>query len=53
MGAPAAWITEQIVPVPKNIFSAAIQRLSSGQDHRSPLTLALGSKGYHPHRRPL
>jgi UDP-glucose 4-epimerase len=32
---------------PRYDFSAAIQRLSSGQDYRSPLTLAIGSKGYH------
>lgn len=32
---------------PRYDFSAAIERLASGQDHRSPLARAIGSKGYH------
>ncbi len=33
---------------PRLDFCAAIQRLSKGQDYRSPLALTIGSKGYHP-----
>ena len=36
---------------PRYDFSAAIERLSRGEEYRSPLALAIGPKGYHPHRR--
>jgi UDP-glucose 4-epimerase len=32
---------------PRYAFGAAIRCLSAGEDHRSPLALAIGSKGYH------
>jgi UDP-glucose 4-epimerase len=32
---------------PRYDFSAAIERLTAGEDHRSPLALTVGSKGYH------
>jgi UDP-glucose 4-epimerase len=32
---------------PRHDFSAAIRRLTAGEDYRSPMALAVGSKGYH------
>ncbi len=33
---------------PRWTFAHAVERLAAGQDPRSPLALAVGSKGYHP-----
>jgi NAD dependent epimerase/dehydratase family len=51
-GAPAAWITEEIVPVelgwkPKYDFNFLVEQLKAGKDTRSPLARLVGSKGYH------
>jgi UDP-glucose 4-epimerase len=32
---------------PKYDFGAALERLRAGEDFRSPLAVAVGSKGYH------
>jgi UDP-glucose 4-epimerase len=33
---------------PKHDFATILRRLAAGEDYRSELTLAVGSKGYHP-----
>jgi UDP-glucose 4-epimerase len=33
---------------PRYDFAHALDRLEAGEDHRSPLALAVGAKGYHP-----
>ena len=50
-GAPAAWITDrarnELGWRPVYDFQRVLDRLRAGQDPRSPLARAVGSKGYH------
>jgi len=37
---------------PRYDFAAVLQRVSAGEDPRSPLAVAVGAKGYHAVSRP-